>query len=221
MNYKALGLVAVVAVALMAFVGASSASATVLCKTNAGVTCPANQAWSAGTLVQAVNEGNVTLTTTFKNVECKESTISGLTENEGGSFGGIEFAVTLDIPETEVAPGVKAWDLSFGGCNCNVVVLAGGGIFIEKISGSSNGTLVDIFSELTTSCSTIIGTVHCIYDADGADLGTLTGGPEATIDIEENNLPRLSTSSACAEKASLDANYKVTSPKPLYVTSHT
>jgi len=87
---KMLGLAAVAAAALMAFVGASTASATVLCKTAGtgsptGTTCPANQAYPAGTAITAVNKGTVKLDTTFKTIECSGSEVKGSTSNEGSA----------------------------------------------------------------------------------------------------------------------------------------
>jgi len=80
------------ATALMAFVGASTVSATVLCKTPGtgsptGTTCPANQAYPAGTEIHAVTEGNIVLTAgnEFTEITCKKGTIKGKTLNEGSA----------------------------------------------------------------------------------------------------------------------------------------
>src|SRR6478752_1498045 len=110
---KTLGLAAVAAAALMVFLGASTASATVLCATEPvegspatkGTVCPANFAYPAGTEFHAVlDPGTVSKTTseTF-NSECKKSTIKGKTENEGSA--------------TETV-GITVEALTFEECNC-------------------------------------------------------------------------------------------------------
>jgi hypothetical protein len=206
---KMLGLAAVAAAALMAFVGASTASATVLCKTTGGTTCPANQAYPAGTEIHAINVGNVTLTTTFKNIVCEESTVTGSTDNEGGASETVVGSISeLTFPNAK--------------CNCEVKVLAKGKLEIHWIEGTDNGTLTAKEQEITAECSTIIGKVHCIYATGaGTHIGVFTGGADPVMHAEENNIPRLATSSACAEKAHWDATYTVTSPQPIYVAGHT
>ena len=89
---KTLSLAAVAAAALMAFVGASTASATVLCKTPGtgsptGTVCPAGEAYPKETEVHAVSEGNVVLTTgsEFTEITCKKGTVIGKAGDEGSA----------------------------------------------------------------------------------------------------------------------------------------
>lgn len=206
---KMLGLAAVAATVLMAFVGASSASATVLCKvepTGEGTTCPTGQAYPAGTTTHEVSEGAVKLTTTFKNIECSTSTIEVEITNEGSAT------------ETPKGPVNK---LTFENCNCEVKVIKDGTQEFHWVSGSGSGTVTSTGSEITAKCSSIFGTVHCIYLTNETDVGTYTGGAEAKVDIQENEIPRLTTNSLCAEKAAWDGTYKVESPKPLWFAAHT
>jgi hypothetical protein len=205
---KMLGLAAVAAAALMAFVGASTASATVLCKSAGGTTCPAGEAYGANTTIHAVNTGTVKLDTSFKTIECTGSTVQGETENEGSA--------------TETVKGKTGGTLTFTGCNCTVTVLNAGTLEIHWIEGGSNGTVTSSGSETTTSCKTIFGTVHCIYVTNGTHVGTLTGGNPATlsasatipVDAEHSN-------GLCPQESKWTANYEVTSPTPLFVTGHT
>jgi hypothetical protein len=198
---KNLGLAAVVATALIAFAGTGTASATVLCGNSTGTT-KCTEAYAEGTEIKAVNEGTTTLTTSFKNIECSESTVGGKVTNPGGK-------------STAVSGSVET--LTFGGCNCTVTVLKKGTLSVTQISGTDNGTLKSSGAEVTASCSTIFGTVHCIYATNETDLGTLTGGNPAKMDISSANIPRLTTSALCDESANWDATYKVTGPTPLYV----
>jgi len=210
---KMLGLAAVAAAALMAFVGASTASATVLCSepgtgTPTGTTCPAGKAYGTATTgvhIHAVNTTTVKLDTTFKTVECTGSTITGDTNNEGGA------GQSITGPEGT---------LTFTGCNCTVNVLKAGTLKIDWISGTHNGTLTSNGSEVTVSCSTIFGNVHCIYETTEDDLGDLTGGNPAIFHSTAviNKKP---TSELCSKESTWTATYEVTEPKPLYVTDHT
>ena len=196
---KMLGLAAVAAMALMAFVGAGTASATTLTGVGGSIL-------KSGSTITATNEGTVTLTTSFKNIECTHSEVSGKTTNETGT--AVEGKVEV---------------LTFDGvCNCEVKVLKKGTLSITWISGS-NGTLKSSGAEVTASCSSIFGNVHCIYATNGTDLGTLTGSgttkSTATMDIASADIPRLPTSGLCDESANWDAKYEVNSPDELNVTS--
>lgn len=198
---KNLGLLAIAVAALTAFAATGTASATVLCGNNSGTT-KCTEAYAEGTEIQAVNEGTTTLTTSFTNIECSESTVGGKVTNPGGK-------------STAVSGNVET--LTFSKCNCEVNVIKNGTLSITQIAGTDNGTLSSSGAEVTASCSTIFGTVHCIYSTNATDLGTLTGGNPAKMDISSANIPRLTTSGLCAEKANWDATYKVTRPTPLYV----
>ena len=196
---KMLGFATVAMVALIAFVGPSMASATTLTGTGGTIL-------KTGTTVHMVTEETTVMTTSFLNIECKESTIAGKTANESG------MAVTV---------GVESW--TFGSCNCEEKTLSGGTLSISWISGTSNGSLASNGAEITMQCNTIFGAVHCIYKTNNTTLGTLTGstttGGTATIDISSANIPRLATSALCAEKASWDVRYKIDNPDVLNVAS--
>ncbi|HET7510987.1 MAG TPA: hypothetical protein VFJ65_12155 [Solirubrobacterales bacterium] len=196
---KTLGLVAAVTAALLALMGSGSASATVLTGGGGGVL-------STGTAIHAENEGTVILTTSFLNIECTGSTVSGKTTNESGT-----------------AVEGKVESLTWSGCNCEVKTLAGGTLAIAVSGSGPNGSVSSSGAEVTAQCSTIFGAVHCIYKTSTTSLGTLTGssttGSTATMDIEGKNIPRLSTSALCAEKASWDAKYKIDNPDTLNVAT--
>jgi hypothetical protein len=207
---KILGLAAVAAAALMAFVGASSASATVLCKTpgtgaTTGTTCPEGWAYPANTHIHAVNVGTVKLDTTFKNVECSNSTITGDTNTEGSA--------------TETITGPEG-TLTFTNCNCTVTVLKAGFIEIHWIPDTHNGTLTSDESEVTVTCNTIFGSVHCIYETTEDSIGDVTGGNPA-IFHSTAVIRKKPTNGLCSEESTWTATYEVTEPKPLYVTGHT
>jgi hypothetical protein len=213
---KTLGLAAVMAMALMAFAGATTASATVLCgveptegsPATKGTVCPAGQAYGSGTQVHVVlKPGTIgRFTTTFKTIECEETTATGATSNEGSASETVQGTVEV---------------LTLGKCNCEVKVLKKGTMEVHWNADSFNGTLTSSGAELTVICSTILGNIHCIYVTENTNNGTLTGGSPAFADVQEAEIPRLVTSGFCAEKAKWDATYEVTSPTPLYVAAHT
>jgi hypothetical protein len=197
-HVRMLGLAAAAAMALMAFVGASTASATTLTGEGGSII-------KTGTEFHAVNEGRTTLTTAFKNIECEEATMSGKTTNETGT--------TVNIGSIEIVTSK---------CNCEAKYLSTGTASIEVIGSGPNGTMTSTGAELTVTCSTIFGNVHCIYQTNAVNLGTLTGssttGATATEDVEGKEVPRLATNGLCAEKAALDGKYKATAPDVLNVS---
>ncbi|MGN6254285.1 MAG: hypothetical protein ACTHO8_04805 [Solirubrobacterales bacterium] len=197
---KMLGLAAIAACALMAFVGAGSASATTLtCTEPAGtkITCP------KGTEIHAVSEGKAVLDAPFGNIEC-ESTVTGKTSNTGSS--------------TETVKG-PIESLTFTNCgNDTVTVLKKGELEIhtfpnEKEWEEGKGTLTSTGTEVTV----IHLGVHCIYTTSATDIGTLTGskqtGATPTLDISAT-IPRTGGNSGafCGTSAPWTGSYKVTTP---------
>lgn len=203
---KMLGLAAVVVAGLMAFAGAGNASASVLCKTapNAKGNCPAG--WGYSGEFHAVSEEKPVTTTTFKNIECSTSTLKGnLTEGT---------AVSTETPNGAVSAFTEE------GCNCEVVVVLKGELEIHAIGDTGNGTLTSNGLTYTVKCNTIFGAVHCAYVTSHADIGTLTGGSTATIDIT-TTVERETTSALCDEEAVWHIKYNVTTPDALWVATAT
>ena len=197
---KMLGLAAMAAAALMAFAGAGTASADELCKNLTGSACEQANA------ISSVNVGNVTLTTTFKNVVCEESKVAGSVTEQGAGKTILGNITTLD----------------FSKCNCEVKVLKNGTLSATNIAGTDNGTVSSNGAEVTVFCEkTIVGAVHCIYATTNTHLGVLTGSKKveetAVLHAEEAEIPRLKTDFICAEKAKWDATYSVTEPDTLQV----
>ncbi len=196
---KILGLAAIAAAALMAFVGAGTASATTLtCTEPAGtkVTCP------AGTLIHATSEGHAVLdSSVLGNIEC-ESTVQGKTSNAGGTA------------ET-VKGNIEA--LTFEPCTENpvVVVLAKGSLEIhtEGTNANNNGTLTSTGTEVTIEKFGF----HCIFKTSATDLGKVTGSTTtkatATLDISAT-IPRTGGRSGafCGASAPWTGSYKIDTP---------
>jgi hypothetical protein len=212
---KMLGLAAVAAMALMAFLGASSASATVLCTatetpcTGTHLITPTNDKWlhavleklnpeepsAAAYLLSTSGAGS---TTAEPLVKCTESTVTAESEETGDA--------------THTAKGLVT-SLTFGGCEGTTVdVLAAGTLEVHHIANTDNGTVTSKNAEVTVN----IG-VSCTYGSGaGTDIGTLTGGPMATMDISAV-VNKVAGSFLCPSTAIWEAKYTVTEPEPLYV----
>jgi len=166
-------LAAVAAAALMAFVGAGTASATVLCHTTS---TPCAEKWKAGTEPRfTVKPGTAGIwkdTSGTVAAKCPEGELRGTITNAGSSTE----TVKASVPASGLTwPGVE-------GC-IKTVTLEGGTIEVHAISGTDNGTVTVSGFKITIS---ILGS-SCIYGfgSENADLGTLTanGSGNAVLDI--------------------------------------
>ncbi|MDQ3725057.1 MAG: hypothetical protein M3335_04060 [Actinomycetota bacterium] len=201
---KMLGLAAVAAAALMAFVGASTASATVLCKVNTQTTgCHAGgNAYAKATTVKASLTKTAVLETLGGETlnECTGSTLEGKTETTGGAAETIKGVFVI---------------ISWSGCLKHTTTIAVGDFELHQ-ANSDNGTLTATGVQVTING--IFGT-SCVYGAgEGLNLGTVVGGSPATITIN-TIVPRISGGFLCPAEARWTASYEVTSPKPLYVSA--
>jgi hypothetical protein len=215
---KMLGLAAVAAMALMAFVGAGTASATVLCKTQLTTGCAAS-GWDypAGTTIDATLKSptsTATLETTGGTTldTCTGSTVHGKTETTGSSTTTVSGKLTSEL-NAEGDPKGLTWS----GCTVPTTTLAAGSLEIHWISGTDNGTLTASGAEVTVNTG-FFGA--CVYGTGtGKDLGTLLGGSPATLAISTNVTLTKNESGLCPSETKWTATYEVTTPKPLFVTT--
>lgn len=203
-HLKMLGLAVVAAVALIAMIGPSSVSATVLCKTTpVSNSCPSGSDYPAETTIDLSVEGTIHWVAGFIDDTCTKGTAKGKTSNTGSA------TATVSGP-------IEA--LTFEECTCSTTTISKGSLEIHWISGSHNGTLTGKSSEWTTNCSG----VTCTYGtaANGTDLGKVTssatGSSAATVDIEAT-LPKLAGSFLCPSTEAWNGSYLITEPIPLYV----
>jgi hypothetical protein len=150
---KILGLLAVAAAALMAF--AASASATTVTSPTGTIATPT---------IHAVNEGgHVKLANPVANIECS-STVEGKVETHG---------------TTETAEGAIT-TLDFTGCTNNwVVTTISPGTLIAHWTSGYNGILTSNGAKVKT---VRLG-LTCVYETKNTEIGTITGGNPATLDI--------------------------------------
>jgi hypothetical protein len=195
---KMLGLAAVAAAALMAFVGAGTASATVLCKEAKTSGCTND--YASGTSIEATLEGSAELVAGgFIEDTCTGSTIKGKTSSTGGASSTV---------------GGSASALTWSNCSLTTTTSKLGTLEIHHITGTDNGTLTASGFEVTIA--QIFG--NCVYKSGtGNDLGTLKGGAPATISISTTVTG--GGAFGCPSTATWTAAYTVTSPNPLYISA--
>ncbi|MGN6275323.1 MAG: hypothetical protein ACTHNP_05235 [Solirubrobacterales bacterium] len=202
---KTLGLAALAAMALTASIGASSASATVLCKTALKEGCAAS-GWDypAGTEIDIslVNTTSTSATSGELLDTCTEGTSKGSTANTGSSSETIAWSLSVFTSST---------------CTHTTDTIANGSLEVHWISGGTEGTVT---VKGTQATKVILGGTSCTYGAgaEGVDLGKLTGGSPATLHVE-TALPKLAGSFICPGDVVWKGSYVVTSPQPLYVSA--
>ena len=186
---------ALLVIGLLALGCAGTASATVLCKT-ATDPCTGGT-YAKGTVLEASLKSGTKwkLVEGVGTLECGEAAIKGAVTNPG--------------PEGPVAGSVSS--LSFGKCNNTVEVLKTGTFRIGSPSGS-NGTLTLEGFEIKS----IIAGVECIYG--GPASISLTGGEMASAKAS-STLTKTSGIFLCVQQAEWTAEFTVTAPEPLYVSS--
>jgi hypothetical protein len=204
---KILGLAAVAAAALMAFVGAGTASAqngekTALCKvTPTNGICALENTYPAGTVVESEATETATLTPSgeLPTITCTSSKLSGKTE-------------------TETTPEGKITELTWGGCNQTVETKENGKLIIHH-DGEHNGTITA--EGVSVTVSALFGSLHCDFGGTIKEGLTLTGGNPAIVDATATvKLVKQTGFFTCPGTAVWHAKYKVTSPTPLYVGTH-
>lgn len=182
------------------FVEEKAAPSVSLCKTATNPCSGAGNTYPKGTTVEAGLKSGTkfSLTTSFGEIRCSESTIKGEVTNGGGSGTPVSIAVS---------------SFSLGSCNCGVTVLQKGSFSIEEAS-AGNGKLVSSNFETTFECLEI----HCVFKTSSTPIGTWKGGETATVAME-GKVPRTGgrSGSTCGSEGTLAAEYKVTSPAPMYV----
>lgn len=197
---KMLGLAAIAALGLMAFVGAGTASATKLC-TNSGCTSIYPEVETIHATLESGTSAKLTDTSGNVIATCTSSTVHGFTSNN-------------NTGATWVTGNVATAGLTWGGCNQPTATTEGGAIDIMWTSGTS-GAVRGTGFEVTVE---IFG-ISCTYSAlEGTELGTITGGEAPTLKIE-TVVSKKTGGFLCPSTAGWDAAYIVTAPHALFVGS--
>lgn len=191
---KMLGLAAIAAAAVTAFLGAGSASANVLCKTTS---TPCN---STSTTLEASLTGTARLETTSGVLldTCTIGGVKGSIENEGAN-----------IP---ASGKVSTENLTWSGCTKTTKTLEGGSLTVDDIAGTENGTVTA--TGFVVTVNTIFGSCTYGFGSSTVDLGTLEGGTSPKLVIK-TEVPKIT--GPCPETSVWNATYVITNPSPLYV----
>ncbi|MFL5340814.1 MAG: hypothetical protein ACJ8F7_11755, partial [Gemmataceae bacterium] len=169
MNHlKMLGLALIAAAALTAFLGAGTASATVLCENNETTGCKKDVLVEAKLDFSA--EDSTALTGPFGIViaTCTSSTMEAeLTNTGGGSFTALGSLTKL----------------TFAGCNRKVTsTTTTGTLEIHQEPGTDNGTVTSNDTTVTVHELSGIGFPDtCNYLTSNTDIGTLTAKVEGGV----------------------------------------
>lgn len=202
-HLKTLGLLIVAAAVLMAIIGASTASATVICKNNLNTeTC--SEPYPVGTEGTASLEsgGSALLTDTAgKSLDtCKESTVTGKLKSQGKG----------EPAKSELST------LSFSNCTFPTKTLRPGSAELHWIKGTDNGTLTTGGVEVTIN-TVLFGS--CIYGINsGTDVGTTVGGNPGSLSVGAIVI-KLGGAAACPETTKFTAKYVATSPTNGWVSN--
>jgi len=205
---KMFALAAVAAGALMAFIGAGTASATELCSTTtaAGVACPAGQKWGAGTIIDfSLTSGT--------SAELKETSAP---EGEGKSLDtctGSETTVKGELTNagsaTETATG-KITELKWKTCTFPTSTTQLGRLEIHRIAGTSNGTVTSDEETKVTINTVFFGS--CVYTVEsGHSIGDITEGNPAVFHANAV-AHQVSNNPVCPTTSVWTATYTLTSP---------
>jgi hypothetical protein len=203
-HLKILGLAAVAALAVMALVGASSASANVLCKNNTSTPCSSD--YVAGETITG-NSTNPTLTAEPEIICATSQVVTKITKTGGSGINATGEVTALTFKECKVNSGI------FKGTACEVTSIRTP-YHAEVTSGTApNGTL-DVKSGGTGNPGAKVvcgGFLSCTFSNTLFSL-PITGGNPATVTASKVNLTIESGGFGCPSTAAWDATYESTTP---------
>jgi len=151
----------------VALLGGSTASATVLCKTE---TNPCGSIYPLGTTLKGdlTSPFSILELTNFENTEinrCAKETMTATVSNPGS------------LTSTAIASGALVYSECVG---YEKVAVKFGPLEIHSIPGTTNGTVTAGEVEWTVN----VAGVDCKWRTTNADLGTLKGGAAPTLEIK-------------------------------------
>jgi len=166
MNYlKMLALAAVAASALMVFIGAGTASGSAICSTTVSP-CPSTQRWPEDIKGMDLSLTGGTL-----------QTIDAATGEQIDTCTGSTVKGTFTNGTTPTNPGssmLHVEELTFTGCSFPTKAIQLGTFGINKIAGTSNGTVVGASFKVTIN-TVFFGS--CVYGTgESLSIGDLTEG---------------------------------------------
>jgi hypothetical protein len=205
-HFKTLGLAAVAAMAFMAFIGVSSAAAgsTALCAANQ---TPCTSPLGATTIKAHLVPGTHATLTGNVNVTCSVSTVEGKTNGGTASpLTGEITGLTFSGPCTGCTK-VTAVNLNYSASATHTG--AGKGTFTVKAGKNGNPGATLEGCPFGVHCTA--STTSIVLDI----VNTATGTPR----IKAVNEPLNMSGFGCGTTATWNAEYEVTSPHPVYISS--
>lgn len=201
-HLKILGMAVVAAAALMAFVGASTASADVLCTTNTTEACATG--WRVTKLQASLTSGTKAILETTGGetlVTCTESTVEGA-DTEGS--------------ETH-EPGGAITALTWGGCSSTTDTITKGKLSVETVD-LGGGKFTHRVKGFEVVVTTNIAGISCSYGTGtGITIGDLTVGSPAEIDANAEPT-KVAGGFLCPSATKWTATYKVTNHTGVWIS---
>jgi len=199
--FKNLTLAAIAAAALMAFLGAGTASATQLCATSgAGSECAGTGKFEYSGNITGTST-NATLSTNLANVECSDST------------------TTITANSSTGAPILgEVTALAFTGCQTEDILHTACTVTVKNLpySGSLEGKTLTVTDPVGAGAKVVCGTViSCEFLTQKATLSITNGSP--TVAVAKEVPLSHETGAICPSTATWNATYSVTSPSGLTV----
>ena len=201
---KMLGLAAVAAMALTAFIGASSVSATVLCTTTPAVGTACGTGWHVDKIVASV-VGTFSFHSTGGGLEAT-CTVAGATAEKNATGS------STTTPVGTVSKANLPWGFVNNGCTNTTDTIAGGELEFHWTSGD-NGTMTAKGFEVTV----VLAGVSCTFGfGAGKSIGDLTGGAPAIMHV---NLVAEKTAGSflCPTTARWTGTFQITNHTAVYV----
>ena len=174
-----------------AFGGAASANP---------LTSPAGSTYTGSLKGEAEGKISIHNSSLGVTVTCEESILEGNVESHNS-----------------LTAGGSLTKFTLAKCGADTVtILKSGALEIHGTTGS-DGTVTWTGAEITVKNGST--GVSCIYKTTATDIGTLTGGTPATLDLGSTTLPREGDNIFCGTKGTLTGSYKFTTPSTLLVDS--
>jgi hypothetical protein len=191
---KMVGLAVTMAMGLMAFIGAGTASATTI--TNGNNTLAVGAVLEAslkpGTSAELKNTENKLIAT------CTESEVKGFISVATGEW---------------VEATVKKEDMAWRGCSQKTETMAGGSLHFRQIGEADEAEVWGSGTKVTLG---VFG-VSCVYGtAEGVLLGIVKGGVSVELSVNAS-LPKVEGGLLCPISGVWTAKYIITSPKTFHI----
>lgn len=189
-----LGLAAIAALASLAFIGASSASAqsTTLCKTSA-LPCPVGSQFPTGTKIDGLTVGTSLLLTNLVTVHC-----------HGSASGKITSAALANPLLGTLVPSFTKCATT-GGTACTVTTTSGTLLLLKTAPGVGTATIDNVLA--TVVCGAFI---NCSYTSAGVKFEALSLKAGVPALLHANKVPLKNEGGfLCPATSELDALYEV------------